>query len=82
MELERLVEASSMVEEFEVKGKKAGLLLLTTALSRPFRRLGEYSGLLQELYRHLPEEHRDRGDTHRAAKVLAEIAVSSFTFYL
>lgn len=55
--------------------RRPGLLVLTTGLSRPFRRLQQYPALLQEMHRHLPEAHRDRGDAQRAAKVMADMAV-------
>jgi hypothetical protein len=34
------------------------------------------AGLLQELHRHLPEAHKDRGDAQRAAKIMADLSVS------
>lgn len=52
-----------------------GVLVLTTGLSKPFRRLDKYSGMLQELERHLEESHPDRGDTQRSVVVFKEIAV-------
>lgn len=56
--------------------RRPGLLVLTTGLSRPFRRLQQYPSLLQEMHRLLPEAHRDRGDAQRAAKVMADMAAS------
>lgn len=53
-----------------------GILVLTTMLSKPFRRLEKYSGMLQELERHVEEYHPDRGDTQRSVIVYKEIAVS------
>lgn len=53
-----------------------GVLVLTAGLSKPFRRLGKYPAMLQELARHVHEAHPDRGDTHRASVVYKDIAVS------
>ncbi|XP_018329262.1 rho guanine nucleotide exchange factor 7 isoform X7 [Agrilus planipennis] len=53
-----------------------GVLVLTVGLSKPFRRLEKYSGMLQELERHLEESHPDRGDTQRSVSVYKEIATS------
>lgn len=53
-----------------------GVLVLTAGLSKPFRRLGKYPAMLQELARHVHEAHPDRGDTHRASVVFKDIAVS------
>lgn len=53
-----------------------GILVLTTGLSKPFRRLDKYAAMLQELGRHVLESHPDRGDTHRAVAVYKDIAVS------
>ena len=52
-----------------------GLLVLTTGLSKPFRRLEKYSGILQELERHIEENHPDRGDTQRSVSVYKDIWV-------
>lgn len=52
-----------------------GVLVLTAGLSKPFRRLGKYPAMLQELARHVHEAHPDRGDTHRASVVYKDIAV-------
>lgn len=61
----------------EAKGAiNPGVLALTTLLSKPFRRLEKYSGLLQELERHVEECHPDRGDTQRSVSVYKDIAVS------
>ena len=57
-----------------------GLLVLTTGLSKPFRRLDKYSAMLQELERHMESSHPDRGDTQRSIAVYKEIAVSFFCF--
>lgn len=53
-----------------------GLLVLTTGLSKPFRRLDKYSGMLQELERHVELNHADRGDIQRSVAVFKDIAVS------
>ncbi|XP_050528412.1 rho guanine nucleotide exchange factor 7 [Daktulosphaira vitifoliae] len=53
-----------------------GILVLTVSLSKPFRRLDKYSGMLQELERHLEENHVDRGDTQRSVSVYKEIAAT------
>ncbi|XP_066255071.1 uncharacterized protein RtGEF isoform X1 [Euwallacea similis] len=53
-----------------------GVLVLTTLLSKPFRRLDKYSGLLQELERHLEECHPDRGDTQRSVSIYKDIATT------
>lgn len=57
-----------------------GLLVLTTGLSKPFRRLEKYSGILQEFERHIEENHPDRGDTQRSVSVYKDIWVS-FTIF-
>ncbi|XP_025075102.1 rho guanine nucleotide exchange factor 6 isoform X1 [Pogonomyrmex barbatus] len=51
-----------------------GILVLTTGLSKPFRRLDKYSAMLQELERHTEKNHPDRGDTQRSITVYREIA--------
>ncbi|XP_050300359.1 uncharacterized protein LOC126738917 isoform X2 [Anthonomus grandis grandis] len=53
-----------------------GILVLTTLLSKPFRRLEKYSGILQELERHVEECHPDRGDTQRSVSIYKEIATT------
>lgn len=53
-----------------------GIMVLTTGLSKPFRRLEKYASLLQELERHMEESHADRGDTQRAIHVYRDIAAS------
>ncbi|MEQ2157448.1 Rho guanine nucleotide exchange factor 7, partial [Goodea atripinnis] len=40
----------------------AGILTLTTGLSKPFMRLDKYPTLLKELERHMDENHADRPD--------------------
>lgn len=52
-----------------------GILVLTTGLSKPFRRLDKYSAMLQELERYTEKNHPDRGDTQRSIAVYREIAV-------
>lgn len=61
------------MEEFGAQ--PAGIMTLTTALSKPFRRLEKYQGLLQELERHTDEAHIDRGDCQRAVVVYRDISV-------
>jgi Rho guanine nucleotide exchange factor 7 len=56
---------------------KPGILVLTTGLSKPFRRLDKYSAILQELQRHMEVSHQDRGDTQRSISVYKELATSS-----
>ena len=56
---------------------KPGILVLTTGLSKCFRRLDKYSAILQELERHMESGHADRGDTQRSIAVFKEIAASS-----
>ncbi|XP_046677007.1 rho guanine nucleotide exchange factor 7 isoform X3 [Homalodisca vitripennis] len=51
-----------------------GLLVLTTGLSKPFRRLDKYAGMLTEMERHVEEAHIDRGDTQRSVSVYKDIA--------
>jgi len=64
-------------EFMELQGAASpGLLVLTTGLSKPFRRLEKYAGMLQELERHVEENHPDRGDTQRSVSVYKDIAVS------
>ncbi|KAJ8952295.1 hypothetical protein NQ318_007463 [Aromia moschata] len=45
-------------------------------LSKPFRRLDKYSGMLQELERHVEECHPDRGDTQRSVSIYKDIATT------
>lgn len=59
-----------------------GILVLTVSLSKPFRRLDKYSGMLQELERHLEESHVDRGDTQRSISIYKEIAVCYFYYII
>ncbi|XP_031777169.1 rho guanine nucleotide exchange factor 7 isoform X3 [Nasonia vitripennis] len=51
-----------------------GILVLTTGLSKPFRRLDKYSAMLQELERHTEKNNPDRGDTQRSVSVYRDIA--------
>lgn len=55
---------------------KPGILVLTTGLSKPFRRLDKYAAILQELERHMESGHADRGDTQRSISVYKELAAS------
>lgn len=55
---------------------KPGVLVLTTGLSKPFRRLDKYSAILQEFERHMESGHSDRGDTQRSIAVYKELAAS------
>ncbi|XP_055632371.1 uncharacterized protein LOC129772875 isoform X2 [Toxorhynchites rutilus septentrionalis] len=55
---------------------KPGLLVLTTGLSKPFRRIDKYSAILQELERHMESCHPDRGDTQRSIAVYKDMASS------
>ncbi|XP_053677504.1 uncharacterized protein LOC128727599 [Anopheles nili] len=55
---------------------KPGLLVLTTGLSKPFRRLDKYAAILQELERHMESGHPDRGDTQRSIAVYKDMASS------
>jgi len=53
---------------------KPGLMILTTGLSRPFRHLERYAGLMQEVEQHLPDDHPDRGDTQRSIGFYKNVA--------
>ncbi|KAI5737631.1 hypothetical protein M8J76_015239 [Diaphorina citri] len=64
-ELTKVMEASG--------ASSPGLLVLTTGLSKPLRRLDKYTGLLQELERHVDEAHVDRGDSQRCVSVYRDI---------
>lgn len=55
---------------------RPGVMFLTAGLSKAFRRLDRYAGMLHEYERHLEEGHPDRGDTQRSAHVYKELAVS------
>ncbi|KAL1124744.1 hypothetical protein AAG570_001365 [Ranatra chinensis] len=52
------------------------LIKLKSGLSKPFRRMDKYSCHLQEVERHLEENHPDRGDTQRAVSVYKDISGS------
>lgn len=58
-----------------------GLLVLTTGLSKPFRRLDKYAAMLQELERHMESGHPDRGDTQRSISIYKDIAVGLFFLF-
>lgn len=66
-ELTKVMEASG--------ASSPGLLVLTTGLSKPLRRLDKYTGLLQELERHVDEAHADRGDSQRCVSVYRDVQV-------
>lgn len=53
-----------------------GTLVLVAGLSKPFRRLDKYNGILQELKRYMEESHVDRGDVSRSVSVYKDLAVS------
>merc|ERR1719510_2453380 len=55
-------------------GSKPGLMKLTTGLSKPFRHLERYAGLMQEVEQHLSDDHPDRGDTQRSISFYKTIA--------
>ncbi|KAK4324924.1 hypothetical protein Pmani_004461 [Petrolisthes manimaculis] len=55
---------------------RPGVMFLTAGLSKAFRRLDRYAGMLHEYERHLEEGHPDRGDTQRSAHVYKELASS------
>ncbi|XP_044750451.1 uncharacterized protein LOC123310839 [Coccinella septempunctata] len=64
-----------LTKYMESKGATSpGVLVLTTMLSKPFRRLEKYAGMLQELERHIEEFHSDRGDTQRSVAIFKDIA--------
>ena len=60
---------------------KPGLMILTTGLSRPFRHLERYAGLMQEVEQHLPDDHPDRGDTQRSIGFYKNVAVRVLFFF-
>ena len=49
--------------------------MLTTGLSKPFRHLERYAGLMQEVEQHLSDDHPDRGDTQRSIGFYKNVAV-------
>ena len=57
-----------------------GILVLTTSLSRPFRRVDKYANILQEFERHLDESHSDRGDCQRSVAIYKNLDVSDIFF--
>ncbi|CAG9813967.1 unnamed protein product [Phaedon cochleariae] len=68
-----------LTKYMESKGAaNPGVLVLTTMLSKPFRRLEKYSGMQQELERHVEESHPDRGDTQRSVSIYKDIAGKLF----
>ena len=54
---------------------KPGLMVLTTGLSKPFRHVERYAGLMQEVEQHLSDDHPDRGDTQRSIGFYKTVAV-------
>lgn len=58
--------------------RNPGILVLTVSLSKPFRRLEKYHGILLELERHLEDNHIDRVDVHHSIDIYKEIAVCCF----
>ncbi|XP_065213504.1 rho guanine nucleotide exchange factor 7 isoform X2 [Planococcus citri] len=53
-----------------------GILVLIAGLSKPFRRLDKYNGILQEIKRYMEESHVDRGDVSRSISVYKDIATT------
>ena len=56
-------------------------MVLTTALSKPFRHLEKYAGVAQEVEQHLEDDHPDRGDTQRSISFYKSVSVGH-CFYL
>nr|CAH7754490.1 unnamed protein product [Callosobruchus chinensis] len=52
-----------------------GILVLTTMLSKPFRRVDRYPGILRELERHMETDHLDNGDIQECINIFRDIAV-------
>nr|CAI5820268.1 unnamed protein product [Callosobruchus analis] len=52
-----------------------GILVLTTMLSKPFRRLDRYPGILGELERHMEIDHLDIENIQRSVDIYRNIAV-------
>ncbi|KAK9872328.1 hypothetical protein WA026_017143 [Henosepilachna vigintioctopunctata] len=66
-----------LTKYMESKGASSpGVLVLTTMMSKPFRRLEKYAGMLQELERHIEEFHPDRGDTQRSVAIFKDLAAT------
>lgn len=63
------------LEEFMEKqgASTPGILVLTSGLSKPFRRLQQYSSVLKEFERHMDVDHVDRGDTQRSIVVYNDL---------
>lgn len=59
-----------------------GILVLIAGLSKPFRRLDKYTGILQEIKRYMEESHVDRGDVSRSISVFKDIAVRFKDFHI
>eukprot|EP00094_Tigriopus_californicus_P003230 TCALIF_03108-PA protein Name:"Similar to Arhgef7 Rho guanine nucleotide exchange factor 7 (Rattus norvegicus)" AED:0.18 eAED:0.18 QI:108/0.9/0.90/1/0.5/0.63/11/48/567 len=56
-----------------------GLMVLTTALSKPFRHLEKYPGVAQEIEQHFEDDHPDRGDTQRSIGFYKSVALEVLT---
>ena len=56
-------------------------MILTTGLSKPFRHLERYAGLMQEIEQHLSDDHPDRGDTQRSIGFYKNVAVGQTCHY-
>ncbi|CAG7726680.1 unnamed protein product [Allacma fusca] len=64
----------ALKEFMESKGaRQPGVLVLIVTLSQPFRRLEKYPTMLQELERHIEENHKDRGDLQRSIEYYKQI---------
>ncbi|XP_028967514.1 rho guanine nucleotide exchange factor 7 [Galendromus occidentalis] len=50
------------------------MLNVTLGLSAPFKRLEKFETLLEELTRHTPENHPDRGECQRSCNLFRELA--------
>lgn len=51
------------------------MLNVTLGLSAPFKRLEKYETLLEELTRHTPENHPDRGECQRSCNLFRELVL-------
>ncbi|CAH1993252.1 unnamed protein product [Acanthoscelides obtectus] len=51
-----------------------GILVLTSMLSKPFRRLDKYSGMLSELEKHMGWDHSDNGNIQKCIGVYKDKA--------
>lgn len=67
----------SLEEFMEKQGASSpGILVLTAGLSKPFRRLQQYSSVLKEFERYMDVDHVDRGDTQRSIVVYNELCTT------